>query len=65
MVDLEGNVGETISRYHDHMNENSAITICDVHDVGLTSLGSSGGMCRSRECRERRFETDSSFQRTH
>lgn len=37
MVDLEGNVGETKSRYHDHMNEICAMTRCDVYDEGLTT----------------------------
>jgi len=37
MVDLEGNVGETISRYHDHFERNWAINKCGVRDVWLTS----------------------------
>lgn len=40
MVDLDGNVGETISRYHDHMNEKCAIIMCDVCDVQLTTFRS-------------------------
>ena len=39
-MDLEGNVGETISRYHDHMNKFCAIVRCDVCDVRLTTLRS-------------------------
>jgi hypothetical protein len=38
MVDLEGNVGETISRYHDHFNESLRELMCIVCDVRLTTL---------------------------
>lgn len=37
MVDLEGNVRETISRYHIHFEQFRTINKCDVCDVWLTS----------------------------
>lgn len=40
MVDLKGNIGETISRYHDHMKEICALINCGVGDVRLTTYRS-------------------------